>query len=125
MFRHSGKKAEDKSDGIPILKYGKGNNFYMFKTAVSTQATKEFGNLGKLINLEEYYVHVFDPPDRTNQGLMAVQLGAMRLEVIKGYAKSIEKMKENSPKTIWTDLGEDEHGEQRQSVTRWGFQGVE
>jgi hypothetical protein len=51
MFHHYGKKAEDKSDGIPILKYGKGNDFYKFKAAVSTQAIKEFGNLGKLINL--------------------------------------------------------------------------
>ena len=77
-FRYYGKKAEDKSEGIPILKYGKGNNFYKFKTAVSTQAMKEYGNLGKLINLEAYYVPVFDPPDLTNQGLTAAQLVGFR-----------------------------------------------
>jgi hypothetical protein len=106
-YRYYGKKAEDKSDGIPILKYGKGNNSYKFKKAVSTQVMKEFGNLGILFNLEDYYVPVFDPPDLMDQGLLAAQLGAMRMEAIKGYAKSIEKMKENRPKLyglIWEKM---------------------
>jgi hypothetical protein len=107
VFRPYGKKAEDKTDGIPTLRYGKGNKFYKFKAAVSTQAIKEFGNLGKLINLERYYVPVFDPPDLADQGLTAAQLGAMRLEAIKGYAKNIEKMKDNRPKLygmIWEKM---------------------
>ena len=63
-FKQYARKPEEAKAGtIPMLKYGKGNNFYKFKTAVATQAMKEFGNLGKLINLEAYYVPVFDPPD--------------------------------------------------------------
>jgi hypothetical protein len=68
---------------------------------------KEFGNLGKLINLEAYYIPVFDPPDLMDQGLTAAQLGVVRMEAIKAYARSIEKMKENRPKLyglIWEKM---------------------
>jgi hypothetical protein len=118
-FRHYGKKAEDKSEGIPILKYGKGNNFYKFKTAVSTQAMKEFGNLGKLINLEAYYVPVFDPPDLTDQGLTAAQLNAMRLDALKSHLKVIEKMKADRPKLyglIWEKMSVESRDEVSQDA---------
>jgi hypothetical protein len=38
-----------KKDGIPMLRYGKSNNFHKFKHVLSEAALKEFGNLGKLI----------------------------------------------------------------------------
>jgi hypothetical protein len=39
-----------------MLRYGKGNNFYKFRSALLDVATEKFGNLGKLIDLEQYYV---------------------------------------------------------------------
>jgi hypothetical protein len=52
-FRNFGKRPEEK--GIPILKFGKNNNFYKFRAALSNEATERYGNLGKLIDLEKYY----------------------------------------------------------------------
>jgi hypothetical protein len=62
---------------------------------------------------------VFDPPDLTNQGLMAAQLGAMRLEALKGYAKGIEKMKEDRPKLyglIWEKMSVESRDEVSQDA---------
>jgi hypothetical protein len=39
-----------------MLKYGKGNNYFKFKQALAKTAIKEYSNLGKLIELEKYYV---------------------------------------------------------------------
>jgi hypothetical protein len=55
-FKNFGKRPEEK--GIPILKFGKNNNFYKFRAALSNEATERYDNLGKLIDLEKYY----DPP---------------------------------------------------------------
>jgi hypothetical protein len=56
-FWHYNKKAEDeKAGGLPILKYGKGNNLHKFKLALAELAIREYGNLGKLIELEKYYI---------------------------------------------------------------------
>jgi hypothetical protein len=55
-----GRKPEEiKKDGVPILRYGKGNNFHKFKQALSEVALKEYGNLGKLINLGMYYCTMY------------------------------------------------------------------
>ncbi len=53
-------KKKDPTE-IPILRYGPNNNFSKFKEALSYQALKQFGDLGRLIELGEYYEP--DPPD--------------------------------------------------------------
>jgi hypothetical protein len=40
---------------IPILCYRPTNNFAKFREVLSKAAMKEYGNLGKLIKLGEYY----------------------------------------------------------------------
>jgi hypothetical protein len=78
------------TDGIPILRYGKGNNFHKFKHALSEVALKEFGNLGKLINLGKYYVPQINqaslPP---GMALSAKQQEALELEMLKEYNKQV------------------------------------
>jgi hypothetical protein len=54
-FKRFGRKPEEDKKGIPVLKYGKGNHFYKFREALSEVAMEKYGNLGKLIDLEEYY----------------------------------------------------------------------
>jgi hypothetical protein len=49
-FRPYGRKSDDttRKDGIPMLRFGKGNNYHKFQHALSEVALKEFGNLVKL-----------------------------------------------------------------------------
>jgi hypothetical protein len=53
-------KKRDRTE-IPILCYGPNNNFAKFKEALSYQALKQFGDLGRLIELGHYYEP--EPPD--------------------------------------------------------------
>jgi hypothetical protein len=78
------------TDGIPVLRYGKGNNFHNVKHALSEVALKEFGNLGKLINLGKYYIPQINqaslPPGMT---LSVKQQEALELEMLKEYNKQV------------------------------------
>jgi hypothetical protein len=42
--------------GVPILSFGKGNNFHQFKQALSVVSLKDFGNLGKRILKGSYFI---------------------------------------------------------------------
>ncbi len=54
-YRRYGRKS-DEEKGIPMLRYEKGNNFYKFRAVFPDIATEKYGNLGKPIDLEEYYL---------------------------------------------------------------------
>jgi hypothetical protein len=73
-----------------MLRYGKGNNFHKFKHALSKVAFKEFGNLGKLINLGKYYVPVFNPMLPPGMTLSTKQQESLEVEMIKEYNKQVE-----------------------------------
>jgi hypothetical protein len=70
-FKNYGRKPEEK--GIPMLKYGKGNNFYKFRAALSNEATEKYGNLGKLIDMEQYYRPSFIVEDYEAMGFTVEQ----------------------------------------------------
>jgi hypothetical protein len=55
-FRRHDWKPEEEKKGIPMLRYGKGNNFYKFRETLLEVAMEKLRNLGKLIDLEEYYL---------------------------------------------------------------------
>jgi hypothetical protein len=96
-FRPYGRKSDDttKKDGIPMLRFGKGNNYHKFKHALSEVALKEFGNLGKLINLGKYYTPVFSQPTLpAGMTLSTKQQESLEIEMIKEYSKQVE----NRPK---------------------------
>jgi hypothetical protein len=54
-----GNQPEEGKRGIPMLRFGKGNNFYKPKKALSVVSIKTFGNLGRLIKEEKYYIPVY------------------------------------------------------------------
>ena len=91
------KKTEEKPGGLPMLKYGKGNNYYKFKQALAEMAIKDYGNLGKLIELEKYYVPKLELPDYAPMGIDSSQVKVMQTEAIKGLAKKIENMRADAP----------------------------
>ena len=95
------------TDGIPVLRYGKGNNFHKFKHALSEVALKEFGNLGKLINLGKYYVpqinqaSLYDAIRETTKGARARDV------------EGIQQASGESPKVIRINQAAHEFGKQR------------
>jgi hypothetical protein len=93
------KKSDEKKEGILILRFGKGNNFYKFRHALSEVCLKEFGNLGRLIEEEKAYVpefHQFVAP--AGMILDADEERALKLEAVKEYAKKVAKVETDGPK---------------------------
>ena len=95
-FKNFGRKLEEK--GIPILKIGRANNFYKFRAALSNEATERYGNLGKLIDLEKYYIPSFTVEDYTTMGISAEQAERMNLEKFKEHSRKLTKMEDDRPK---------------------------
>jgi hypothetical protein len=57
--------AKKNPEDIPLLHFGSNNNFHKFCEALSKAAFREYGHLGKLIELEQYY----EPKMPTRAGL--------------------------------------------------------
>jgi hypothetical protein len=98
-FKQYARKPEEAKAGtIPMLKYGKGNNFYKLKAALSEAALREYGNLGKLIEQEKYYVTVLDLPDYKAMGISTSNEDFMKNKAIIELAKEVGKMNRDKPK---------------------------
>ena len=55
----AGYKSAGSSDkDVPLLKFGQGNNWLVFKEKIYTACLEKYGDLARLIENEEYY----DPP---------------------------------------------------------------
>jgi hypothetical protein len=97
--RFQGRRQEgEKKEYIPILKYGKGNNYYQFQQALYKKALKDYGDLAKLIVQNKYCVPEFAQPDYTSTGLDASKIAMLRTEMMKDFAKQVGKMKQDRPK---------------------------
>jgi hypothetical protein len=96
-FRKYGRKPEEEK-GIPMLRYGKGNNFYKFRSALSDVATEKFRNLEKLIDLEEYYVPRLVLTTFEAQGYSDVQVERLELEEFKEHCRKVSEMEDDRPK---------------------------
>jgi len=95
----SKKQGEEKvPTKLPILRYGRGNNFVKFKTALSEVALEEYGDLGRLIRLEKYYVPEFLVPDYSGAGLTQDEERKLRMEAMKAHQRRLEKMIDARPK---------------------------
>mmetsp|Transcript_9006 Transcript_9006/g.13053 ORF Transcript_9006/g.13053 Transcript_9006/m.13053 type:complete len:222 (-) Transcript_9006:3199-3864(-) len=92
---------------IPMLKFGTGNNFHVFKEAISKGGVKDFGHLGTLFETGKLYIPMMptkadytflpDPDDRK----------LLYTEAVKSYMKQVNDAKMNSPKLfgyIWQYL---------------------
>jgi hypothetical protein len=98
-FRPYAKKHDEKAaTKLPILKYGKGNNFVKFKAALSEVALEEYGDLGRLIKKESYYLPTFTAPDYTGMGLTQDEAGKMRMDAMKAHQRKLERMRDDCPK---------------------------
>jgi hypothetical protein len=92
---NEGNKKE--TSGIPILRFGKGNNFYQFKQTLSEVSLREFGNLGKLIQRGTYFQPEYVPPS-SSDNLTSTMQNALTLEALKEHQKFLDKMKNDRPK---------------------------
>ena len=82
---------------VPILRFGKGNNFHQFKQALLEVSLKEFGNLGKLIQKGSYFVPEYEAPT-IPENITSAMNNALTLEALKEHHKVVEKMKSDRPK---------------------------
>ncbi len=93
-------KKKDPTE-IPILRYGPNNNFSKFKEALSYQALKQFGDLGRLIELGEYYDPEPPDPDDYDFTLQGDPMWMNRFvfsKPFKAHLKQREDMKMNRSK---------------------------
>ena len=97
-FRRHGRKPEEEKKGISMLRYGKGNNFYKFRETLSEVAMEKFGNLGKLIDLEEYYLPEMVFTDFEAMGYSDARIERLELEEHKEHTRKLTKMEEDHPK---------------------------
>jgi len=97
-FKRFGRKPEEEKKRIPMLRYGKGNNFYKFKEALSEVAMEKYGNLGKLIDLERYYLPDIEFTDFEAMGYSEARIEHLELEEYKEHTRKLTKMEENRPK---------------------------
>jgi len=93
-------KKQDKkvASKLPILKYGKGNNFVKFKAALSEVALEEYGDLERLIKKESYYLPTFTAPDYSGMGLTTGEARKMRMDAMKAHQRKLERMTDERPK---------------------------
>jgi hypothetical protein len=93
-YRTSGRRPDDMkkgADGKPMLCFGKGNNFHKFKQVLWEAALKEYGNLGKLINLGMYYIPEFSQPTLPPGMVLSTKLQeSMEIEMFKEYNTQVE-----------------------------------
>jgi hypothetical protein len=93
----SRRQEGEKKEYIPILKYGKGNNYYQFQQALYKKVI-DYGDLAKLIILNKYYVPEFTQPDYTSMGLDVSKVAMLRTELMKDFAIQVGRMKQDRPK---------------------------
>jgi hypothetical protein len=93
------KKPEwERKEGLPTLKYRKGNNFNAFQQALYRRALRDYRVLAKLIKLNKYYEPTLDLLDFSGLGLSSAEQAIMRQEALKEHSKLIARMKLNRPK---------------------------
>ena len=94
-------KEGDSDSAVPLLKFGTGNNWLKFKEKFSTACLEKYGDLVRLLQLEEY----FKPPE-IEGARMAPYLGwetdkvkeVLYMGEIKARAKTIRMMEDNRSK---------------------------
>jgi len=82
------------------LRYGSTNNLHKFKEALSEQAIKEYGHLGKVIEQGTYCIpaYVAVDPSTLPATVMQAQLDILETENLKKYHKHTDDMMRDRPK---------------------------
>jgi len=90
-----------------MLKFGTGNNFHVFKEAISKGGVKDFGHLGTLFETGKLYEPKM-PTEAEFASLPTAKVqNLMYTEAVKGYMKQVNEITMNSPKMygyIWQYL---------------------
>jgi hypothetical protein len=102
---HDRKPEGDRKEIIPVLKYGKGNNFYLFQEALYKKVLKDYGDLVKLIMLNKYHISELEVPSYTATGITADEMVVLRTKLMKDLAKQVGKMRADRPKLYVHDCG--------------------
>ncbi len=94
----SRKPEGEKKEGIPMLRYGTDNNFFVFQQALYRRALVDYGDSAKLFALNKYYEPSLHLPDYTGLGLAAAEVMILQQEVLKEHSKLVLRMKLEKPK---------------------------
>ena len=94
-------KEGNSDSAVPLLKFGTGNNWLKFKEKISTACLEKYGDLARLMQLENYYV----PPEIVG-ARMAPYIGwetdrvkeMLYMGEVKARAKTIRTMEDNRSK---------------------------
>ncbi len=78
--------------------FGKGNNYHKFNSALAEEAIKESWNLGKLIELEKFYIPKLTLPHYAAMGIDPSKTSLKKQEAMKVLSKEVDKMMFNQPK---------------------------
>ena len=93
-------------DGVPILRFGPDNNFSKFRERLARAAMETYGDLGRLIEDDQYYEPV--APNLANYNLEdddhGVHLSDYK-EARRLYLKEVVEMKRNWPNLYTMMLG--------------------
>ncbi len=65
---------------------------------LSNVASKKYGNLGKLIDMEEYYIPCLEFSDYDAMRLSEAQAERLEFEELKEHSKKLTKMEDDRPK---------------------------
>jgi hypothetical protein len=95
---HGKRPDEERRINIPMLKYGKGNNFFQFQQALYKRALKDYGDLAKLLTLNKYYIPEIQLPDFTSAGVSTIEIDLVKMELVKDFAKQVGRMRADRPK---------------------------
>ncbi len=102
VYRPYPKKPDEGTkpkEGIPMLKYGKGNNIYKFKAVLAEVAQEKFGNLGRLIEEDKYYEPEYTPMVAPAGVILdADEIKLLKSAAIKEFASKVAKMEADRPK---------------------------
>jgi hypothetical protein len=92
--------AKKNPEEVPLLHFGSNNNFHKFREALSKAALREYGHLGKLIELEKYYSPTI--PTRAALGITVdtEENKLMFHEAVKAHLKLQADMVTNQPKYL-------------------------
>ena len=88
-------KVRSTEDAVPVLTYGPNNNYIEFRKRMSIAASKLYGDLGRIIEDERYYVP--DPIDNTIYNLQDEIEKAICIELNKERERYINKMSRERP----------------------------
>ena len=98
-------------DDVPILKYGPGNNYVVFKEKLEAACVERYGNLGRIIRDENYWVPTSVDQDKSFPNWSTDEIEkALLIDAKKERHRLIAKMKLERPQLyayIWMKMSKE------------------